>query len=67
MEEKIILDVKKDIGLYLFKRPNRVEYVVAYINGDCKVGDYVESWISGHYFSDLKSATKYFRERVRES
>ena len=63
MEEKIVLATKKETALYLFRRDGQAEFVVAYSNGPVNVGDYVESWSSGHYFYTLEDAVEYFKKR----
>ena len=64
MEElKIVLAVKGDSALYLFRRGSQVEFVVAYKNGNCGVGDFVDGWTSGHYFYTLEAAAEYFKNR----
>lgn len=63
MEEKIVLATKRDTALYLFKRDGQAEFVVAYKNGNCGVGDYVEGWTSGHYFYTLEAAVEYYNKR----
>lgn len=63
MEEKIVLATKTESALYLFKRDGQVEFVVAWKNGNCGVGDRVESWTSGHYFYTLEEAVEYFKRR----
>ena len=62
-ETKIVLAVKGESALYLFKRNDQAEFVVAYKNGDCGVGDYVEGWTSGHYFYKLEDAVEYLKSR----
>ena len=59
MEEKIVLATKGESALYLFKRDEQVEFVVAYSNGPVNIGDYVESWANGHYFYKLVDAVEY--------
>ena len=59
MEEKIVLATKGEHALYLFKRDEQVEFVVAYSNGPVNIGDHVESWISGHYFYNIVDAVEY--------
>lgn len=59
MEEKIVLATKGEHALYLFKRDEQVEFVVAYSNGPVNIGDYVESWVNGHYFYKLIDAVEY--------
>lgn len=63
MEEKIVLAVKGDSALYLFRRNGQAEFVVAYRNGPCGIGDYVDGWTSGHYFYKLEDAVEYFNKR----
>ena len=63
MEEKIVLATKGESALYLFKRNDQTEFVVAYSNGPVNVGDYVEGWTSGHYFWTLEDAVEYFKTR----
>ena len=59
MEEKIVVATRGEHALYLFKRDEQVEFVVAYSNGPVNIGDHVESWISGHYFYNLVDAVEY--------
>ena len=59
MEEKIVLATKGEHALYLFRRDEQVEFVVAYSNGPVNIGDHVESWTSGHYFYKLVDAVEY--------
>lgn len=59
MEEKIVLATKGEHALYLFRRDDRVEFVVAYSNGPVNIGDHVDSWISGHYFYSVIDAVEY--------
>lgn len=63
MEEKIVLATKGESALYLFRRNGQAEFVVAYSNGPVKIGDYVDGWISGHYFYTLEEAVKYLNSR----
>lgn len=62
-ETKIVLAVKGESALYLFKRNEQAEFVVAYTDGPVKVGDYVDGWTSGHYFWKLEDAVEYFKTR----
>ena len=59
MEEKIVLATKGEHALYLFKRDEQVEFVVAYSDGPVNIGDHVESWVSGHYFYNIVDAVEY--------
>ena len=59
MEEKIVLATKGRHALYLFRRDDRVEFVVAYSDGLVDVGDYVDSWIDGYYFYSVVDAVEY--------
>ena len=63
MEEKIVLAVKAESALYLFRKEGQAEFVVAYKNSNCNVGDYVDGWTSGHYFFTLEDAVEYFKRR----
>lgn len=62
-ETKIVLAVKGESALYLFQQYDKTEFVVAYTNGPVKIGDYVESWSSGHYFYNLEDAVEYLKTR----
>ena len=62
-ETKIVLAVKGESALYLYQCGEKTEFVVAYTNGPVNVGDYVESWTSGHYFWTLEDAVEYFKTR----
>lgn len=62
MEEKIVLAIKGDSALYLFRKGGRAEFVVAYTVGPCKIGDYVEGWANGHYFYTFEDAVDYFNK-----
>ena len=61
-EEKIVLAVKKQRALYLFRRGTQVEFVVAFKDGECEVGDYVEAWGNGKYFFNLEDAVDFFKK-----
>ena len=63
MEEKIVLAVKGESALYLFRRDGQAEFVVAYSNGPVNIGDYVDGWTNGHYFYKLEDAVEYFKSR----
>jgi len=66
-ETKIVLAVKDESALYLFKREydghKQVEFVVAYWDKPVNIGDYVDGWTSGHYFYKLEDAVEYFKSR----
>lgn len=62
MEEKIVLAVKSQRALYLFRKNGQAEFVVAFKNNDCNVGDYVDSWANGQYFFTLEDAIEYFKK-----
>lgn len=59
MEEKIVLATKGRHALYLFRRDDQIEFVVAYSNGLVDIGDCVDSWIDGHYFYSVVDAVEY--------
>ena len=65
-EEKIVLVIKEDKALYLFRREINnltiVEFVVGYVVGKPVVGEYVDGWASGHYFKTLEDAIKYLNK-----
>ena len=63
MEEKIVLATKGESALFLFRRNDQAEFVVAFTDGPVKVGDYVDGWTSGHYFWKLEDAVEYFKNR----
>ena len=65
-EEKIVLAIKEDRALYLFRqefnKATIVEFVVGYVAGKPAVGDYVDGWTSGHYFKTLEDAIEYLNK-----
>ena len=59
-EIKIVLAIKGEKALYLFKREHddfaEVEFVVGWTEGNPVVGDFVDGWASGKYFGTLEDA-----------
>ena len=64
-ETKIVLAVKGERALYLFKREcedfTEVEFVVGWTEGNPVVGDFVSGWASGKYFRTLEDALDYLK------
>lgn len=64
-EIKIVLAIKGERALYLFKREcddfTEVEFVVGWVNGKPAVGDFVSGWASGKYFGTLEDALDYLK------
>ena len=62
-ETKIVLAVKGERAVYLFKREyedfTEVEFVVGWTEGNPVVGDFVDGWASGKYFRTLEDALGY--------
>ena len=62
-EIKIVLAIKGERALYLFKREyedfTEVEFVVGWTEGNPVVGDFVDGWASGKYFRTLEDALGY--------
>ena len=62
-EIKIVLAVKGEKAVYLFKREyedfTEVEFVVGWTEGNPVVGDFVDGWASGKYFRTLEDALGY--------
>ena len=62
-ETKIVLAIKGEKALYLFKRERddftEVEFVVGWVIGKPTVGDFVSGWASGKYFGTLEDALDY--------
>ena len=62
-ETKIVLAIKGESALYLFKREyedfTEVEFVVGWAEGNPVVGDFVDGWASGKYFRTLEDALGY--------
>ena len=64
-EIKIVLAIKGEKALYLFKREHddftEVEFVVGWIIGKLAVGDFIDGWASGKYFGTLEDALDYLK------
>ena len=64
-EIKIVLAIKGERALYLFKREyedfTEVEFVVGWTEGNPVVGDFVDGWASGRYFRTLEDALDYLK------
>ena len=64
-EIKIVLAIKGERALYLFKREYddfaEVEFVVGWTEGNLAVGDFVSGWASGKYFRTLEDALDYLK------
>ena len=64
-EIKIVLAIKGEKALYLFKREHEdfteVEFVVGWVIGKLAVGDFVDGWASGKYFRTLEEASNYLK------
>ena len=64
-ETKIVLAIKGERALYLFKREcddfTEVEFVVGWVNGKPAIGDFVSGWASGKYFGTLEDALDYLK------
>ena len=64
-EIKIVLAVKGEKALYLFKREyddfTEVKFVVGWTEGNPVVGDFVNGWASGKYFRTLEEAFNYLK------
>ena len=62
-ETKIVLAIKGEKAVYLFKREyddfTEVEFVVGWTEGNPVVGDFVSGGASGKYFGTLKDALDY--------
>lgn len=62
-EIKIVLAIKGERALYLFKREyedfTEVEFVVGWIEGNPAIGDFVDCWANGQYFRTLEDALDY--------
>lgn len=65
-EIKIVLAIKGERALYLFKREHddfaEVEFVVGWTEGNPAVGDFISGWASGHYFGNLEDALDYLNK-----
>ena len=64
-ETKIVLAIKGERAVYLFKREHddftEVEFVVGWTEGNPVVGDFVDGWASGKYFRTLEEALDYLK------
>ena len=64
-EIKIVLAIKGERAVYLFKREyddfTEVEFVVGWTEGNPVVGDFVSGWASGKYFGTLEDALDYLK------
>ena len=64
-EIKIVLAIKGEKALYLFKREyedfTEVEFVVGWVIGKPAIGDFVDGWASGKYFRTLEDALGYLK------
>ena len=64
-EIKIVLAIKGEKALYLFKREyedfTEVEFVVGWVIGKSAIGDFVSGWASGKYFGTLEDALGYLK------
>ena len=64
-EIKIVLAVKGEKALYLFKREyddfTEVKFVVGWVIGKPAIGDFVDGWASGKYFGTLEDALGYLK------
>ena len=64
-ETKIVLAIKGERAVYLFKREyedfTEVEFVVGWTEGNPVVGDFVSGWASGKYFGTLEEAFDYIK------
>ena len=65
-EMKIVLAIKGERALYLFKREHddfaEVEFVVGWTEGNPAVGDFISGWASGHYFRTLEDDLDYLNK-----
>ena len=64
-ETKIVLAVRDEEALYLFKREfgdfTTVEFVVGWVIGNPANGDFVDGWSNGQYFRTLEEAFNYLK------
>ena len=64
-EIKIVLAIKGEKALYLFKREyedfTEVKFVVGWVIGKPAIGDCVSGWASGKYFGTLEDALDYLK------
>ena len=65
-ETKIVLAVKGERAVYLFKREyedfTEVEFVVGWTEGNPVVGDFVDGWASGKSFRTLEDDLGYLND-----
>ena len=65
-ETKIVLAIKDERAVYLFKRESEdfteVKFVVGWTEGNPVVGDFISGWASGHYFRTLEDALDYLNK-----
>ena len=65
-EIKVVLAIKGEKALYLFKREYddfaEVEFVVGWTEGNPAVGDFISGLASGHYFRTLEDALDYLNK-----
>ena len=64
-ETKIVLAIKGERALYLFKRDyedsTEVKFVVGWVIDKPAIGDFVSGWASGKYFGTLEDALDYLK------
>ena len=64
-ETKIVLAIKGERAVYLFKREfedfTEVKFVVGWMEGNPAIGDYVDGWSNGQYFRTLEEAAGYLK------
>lgn len=64
-ETKIVLAIKGERALYLFKRDyedfTEVKFVVGWVIDKPAIGDFVSGWASGKYFGTLEEAFDYLK------
>lgn len=64
-EIKIVLAIRGEKALYLFKREyedfTEVKFVVGWVIGKPAIGDFVSGWASGKYFGTLEDALDYLK------
>ena len=68
-EIKVVLAIKGERALYLFKREYddfaEVEFVVGWVIGKPAIGDSVSGWASGKYFGILEDALDYLKSEQK--
>ena len=64
-ETKIVLAIKGERAVYLFKREfedfTEVKFVVGWMEGNPAIGDFVDGWSNGQYFRTLEEAAGYLK------